>query len=159
MLESCGGKKLTGWGSPVLAFTPETPALLAKNGLIWTTDVTYADLPIKIHTPRGVVAGVPTTDFSDNRVMRASPRDLFDAYKGTFDYLYQNEPIGLLVLTLHCQFGGRPLMAAVVQDILTYMKRFPDVWFARHEELALWALSLEEDELSSQRRFFKALDD
>ena len=42
-----------------------------------------------------MIAGVPTTDFSDNRVMRASPRDLFDVYKGTFDYLYENEPMGL----------------------------------------------------------------
>jgi len=84
LLESCGGRKVTGWASPVVAFTPETAGLLAKAGLTWTTDVTYADLPIKIATPHGVIAGVPTTDFSDNRVMRASPRDLFDVYKGTY---------------------------------------------------------------------------
>ena len=154
MLEACGGKKVTGWGSPVVAFTPETAGLLVKNGLIWTTDVTYADLPIKIHTSRGVIAGVPTTDFSDNRVMRASPRDLFDAYKGTFDYLHQNEPMGLLVFTLHCQFGGRPLITAVLQEVLTYMHQFPDVWFARHEELARWALAADVDEHSYQSRFF-----
>ena len=87
LLENCGGKKVTGWGSPVIAFTPETAGFLAQAGLQWTCDVTYADLPIRIHTPHGVIAGVPTTDFSDNRVMRASPRDLYDAYKGTFDYL------------------------------------------------------------------------
>lgn len=154
MLEACGGKKVTGWGSPVVAFTPETAGLLVKNGLIWTTDVTYADLPIKIHTPRGVIAGVPTTDFSDNRVMRASPRDLFDAYKGTFDYLHQNEPMGLLVFTLHCQFGGRPLITAVLQEVMTYMRQFPDVWFARHDELARWALAADVDEHTYQSRFF-----
>ena len=71
----------------MVAFTPETAGFLAKAGLTWTTDVTYADLPIKIHTPHGTIAGVPTTDFSDNRVLRADPRDLYDAYKGTFDYL------------------------------------------------------------------------
>ena len=54
-----------------------------------------------IHTPHGTIAGVPTTDFSDNRVMRASPRDLFDAHKGTFDYLGENEPMSLLVLVIH----------------------------------------------------------
>ena len=117
----CGGKKVNGWGSPVVAFTPETAGFLAKAGLKWTCDVTYADLPIRIHTPHGIIAGVPTTDFSDNRVMRASPRDLYDAHKGTFDYLVENEPMGLLVLVIHCQFGGRPLITAVLQDVLRYI--------------------------------------
>ncbi len=129
LLEACGGKKVTGWASPVVAFTPETAGFLAKAGLTWTTDVTYADLPIKIHTEHGVIAGVPTTDFSDNRVMRASPRDFLDAHKGTFDYLVENEPMALHVLVLHCQFGGRPLMTAVIQELLKYMAKSPDVWF------------------------------
>ena len=96
------GKKVTGWGSPVVAFTPETAGLLKQNGLYWTCDVTYTDLPIKIHTPHGPIAGVPTTDFSDNRVLRASSRDLFDVHRGTFDYLRQNETIGLQTLVIHC---------------------------------------------------------
>jgi peptidoglycan/xylan/chitin deacetylase (PgdA/CDA1 family) len=154
LLEACGGRKVTGWASPVVAFTPETAGLLAKAGLIWTTDVTYADLPIKMHTPHGVIAGVPTTDFSDNRVMRASPRDLFDVYKGTFDYLYENEPMALLVFVIHCQFGGRPLITAVLQEVLQYISRFPDVWFARHEELGRWALAADVDEHSYASRFF-----
>lgn len=154
MLEACGGKKVNGWGSPVVAFTPETSGFLAKAGLKWTCDVTYADLPIRIHTPHGTIAGVPTTDFSDNRVMRASPRDLYDAYKGTFDYLSTNEPMSLIVLVIHCQFGGRPLMTAMLQDILKYFARSRDVWFARHDELADWALANNVDEHSYRSRYF-----
>jgi peptidoglycan/xylan/chitin deacetylase (PgdA/CDA1 family) len=154
ILEACGGKKITGWASPVVAFTPETAGFLAKAGLTWTSDVTYADLPIKIHTPHGVIAGVPTTDFSDNRVMRASPRDLYDAHRGTIDYLVAHEPLGLMVLVIHCQFGGRPLITAVLQDILTYISDLPDVWFARHDELARWALAQAVDEHSYRSRFF-----
>src|SRR5262245_45238134 len=30
LLEACGGRKVTGWASPVVAFTPETAGLLAK---------------------------------------------------------------------------------------------------------------------------------
>jgi hypothetical protein len=133
--QQCGGKKVTGWASPVVAFTPETAGFLAKAGLTWTTDITYVDLPIKIHTPHGTIAGVPTTDFSDNRVLRATPRDLYDTYKGTFDYLVQNEPMGLIVMVIHCQFGGRPLISAVLNELLSEVARSPDVWFARHEEL------------------------
>jgi peptidoglycan/xylan/chitin deacetylase (PgdA/CDA1 family) len=153
LLESCGGKKVTGWCSPVLAFTPETAGLLAKAGLKWTTDVTYSDLPLKISTPHGVIAGVPTTDFSDNRVLRASPRDLYDIYKGTLDYLRAHEPIGLLVMVLHCQFGGRPLITAVVRELLQEMTKLPDVWFARHEELADWALTSDKPEYPYYARF------
>ena len=154
LLQGCSGKKVTGWGSPVVAFTPETAGFLAEAGLRWTCDVTYADLPIRIHTPKGDIAGVPTSDFSDNRVMRASPRDLFDAHKGTFDYLSQNEPMSLLVMVIHCQFGGRPLMTSVVQEILAYFAKSPDVWFARHEELADWALNLPVDEHTYRDRYF-----
>jgi allantoinase len=154
LLQQCGGKKVTGWASPVVAFTPETAGFLAKAGLTWTTDITYVDLPIKIHTPHGTIAGVPTTDFSDNRVLRANPRDLYDTYKGTFDYLVQNEPMGLIVMVIHCQFGGRPLISAVLNELLSEVARSPDVWFARHEELAQWALAADVDEHSCQGRFF-----
>src|SRR3982075_4328940 len=157
LLQRCGGKAVTGWASPVVAFKPETAGFLAKAGLTWTTDVTYSDLPIKIRTPHGTIAGVPTTDFSDNRVLRANPRDLYDTHKGTFDYLVQNEPMGLLVLVIHCQFGGRPLISAVLQELLQELAHSPDVWFARHEELARWALAADVDEHSYRSRFFDAV--
>jgi allantoinase len=97
---------------------------------------------------------VPTTDFSDNRVMRSNPRDLYDAHKGTFDYLAANEPMSLLVLVIHCQFGGRPLMTAVLQEILQYFAKSPDVWFARHDELANWALAGGVEEHTYRERYF-----
>jgi hypothetical protein len=68
--------------------------------------------------------------------MRASRRDLYDAHKGTFDYLVENDRIGLLVLVAHCRFGARPLMTSVLQEILRCLAKSPDTWFARHEEQA-----------------------
>jgi hypothetical protein len=58
--------------------------------------------------------------------MRASRRDLYDAHKGTFDYLVENERIGLLVLVAHRQFGARPLMTSVLQEIFQYLVKSPD---------------------------------
>ena len=60
---------------------------------------------------------MPTTDFSDNRVLRASARDLIDVHRGMFDYLRANETIGLQTLVIHCQFAGRPLIAAVLTEL------------------------------------------
>jgi hypothetical protein len=89
-------------------------------------------------------------------VLRANPRDLYHAHKGTFEYLIENEPMGLLVLVIHCQFGGRPLIAAVLNELLAEFARSSDVWFARHEELARWALDADVDEHSYRSRFFEA---
>jgi hypothetical protein len=42
---------------------------------------------------------------------------------------------------VHTHFGGRPLMSAMLHELLLYMKGFADVWFARHDEVARWTLA------------------
>lgn len=154
ILEEKAGKRPAGWLSSVLAFTEHTTSFLAAEKLKFHADVTYIDLPHRIETPNGVLAAVPNSDFTDNRVLRSSPRDLWDVYKGTFDYLYRTEPMSMLVLTLHCHFGGRPMVMSVFEEIVRYMQQFPDVWFARHEELADWALAAAAPEHTYKARFF-----
>ena len=51
---------------------------------------------------------------------------------------------------------GRALIAAVIQELLKYMARSPDVWFTTHAELARWALAADVDEHSYRSRFFDA---
>ena len=85
--------------------------------------------------------------------MRANSRDFFDVYRGTFDFLYRHEEISMVTLLLHSQFGGRPLIAAMVEEIFDYFARFPDVWFATHAELGRWALDSEIDEPLLRSRF------
>ena len=108
----------------------------AEPALSGRCDVTYADLPIKIHTPHGPIAGVPTTDFSDNRVLRASSRDLFDVHQRHVRLSAAERTDRAADLVIHCQFGGRPLITAVLTELLKYMQKSRDVWFATHEELA-----------------------
>jgi peptidoglycan/xylan/chitin deacetylase (PgdA/CDA1 family) len=154
LLDARTGQRPKGWLSPVLSFTAHTAELLAGEKLEWHADVTYLDLPHRIKTKSGVIAAVPFSDFSDNRVLRANPRDLYDVYTGTFDYLYQNEPMSMLVLTLHCHFGGRPLITAVFDQIVKYIQQFPGVWFTRHGELGRWALEAAVDEHTYANRYF-----
>ena len=91
----------------------------------WHADVTYIDLPHRVETKHGPIAAVPNSDFTDNRVLRSSPRDLWDVYKGTFDHLYRTEPMSLLVLTLHCHFGGRPMITSVFEEVVRYVQQHP----------------------------------
>ncbi len=154
ILDKASGKRPVGWLSPVLAFTPHTVEFLAQAKLQYHADVTYVDLPHRIQTKHGVIAAVPNSDFTDNRVLRANPRDLLDVYTDTFDYLYRNEPMSMLGLTLHCQFGGRPMITAVFEQIIRYIQQQPDVWFTTHAELAKWALEAPVDEHTYRARYF-----
>ena len=150
-------KKMTGappkgWLSPVLAPTAETERLVAEAGLLWYGDYNNIDLPFVVNTKGGPLVAFPHTDFADHRVLRANPRDWFEVYKDTFDYLYANEPTSLLNVTVHCHFGGRPLMAAQVDRIVKYLRGFPGVWFARHDELAQWVKDNNIAEWTNQER-------
>ena len=150
-------KKMTGappkgWLSPVLAPTAETERLVAEAGLLWYGDYNNIDLPFVVQTKGGPLVAFPHTDFADHRVLRANPRDWFEVYKDTFDYLYANEPTSLLNVTVHCHFGGRPLMAAQVDRILKYLRGFPGVWFARHDELAQWVMDNKIAEWTNEER-------
>jgi peptidoglycan-N-acetylglucosamine deacetylase len=153
-LEEVGGQRPTGWLSPVLAFTPDTVELLAAAGLAWHADVTYIDLPHRVETAHGPIAAVPNSDFTDNRVLKSNTRDLVDVYRDTFDYQYEHEPLSLLALTLHCQFGGRPMVIAAFDQVMRHIAGHADVWFARHSELGAWALEAPHDELTYADRFF-----
>jgi peptidoglycan-N-acetylglucosamine deacetylase len=154
VLEEHTGQRPEGWLSPVLAWTEHTADLLAQEKVVWQGDANYIDLPRRVQTKHGPLIHIPHSDYTDNRVVWLSPRQYYDVYKDTFDYLYANEPMSLMVMTVHCHFGGRPLMAAVVNKLLGYFSQFPGVWFARHSELARWALEQEADEITYAQRFF-----
>jgi allantoinase len=136
IIESTSGQKPVGWASPRMTPTEHTARILAEEGFLWHGDYHDTDLPYVVQTPAGKIVALPHSDFTDNRVLRGSPRDFHDAYKDTFDFLYQNEPGALLNLTLHAHFGARPPLAAMLHAILKYMRGCTDVWFARHDEVA-----------------------
>lgn len=139
-LEKISGTRPHGWISPVLAWTEHTTEYLAAEGLAWHGDWLDIDLPRAKQTKSGPIAFIPASDFTDSRVSHSSPTALWDVYKDTFDYLYLREAPAYLGLTLHCHFGGRPLVCAVFDRILKYFAQFPDVWFASHGEVARWTL-------------------
>jgi peptidoglycan/xylan/chitin deacetylase (PgdA/CDA1 family) len=140
IIEKAVGTRPVGWFSPVAAPTAHTAEFLAEAGFQWHGDYNDTDLPYSFKTPRGTLVAIPHSDFTDNRVMRGSPQDFYDVYKNTFDFLYKHETPSLINLTVHAHFGGRPMMSAMLNQLLHYMKGFPEVWFARHDEVARWVL-------------------
>ena len=137
-----------------LAWTPETPEFLAQEGVRWWGDTKDVDLHKKVRTSNGTIIAIPVSEFTDNRVLRGSPRDFYDVYKDTFDYLYQHEPLSVLNIIIHCQWGGRPPIIAVLRQILNYFSQFPDVWFTTPGEIATWMSEQAFDEITYPDRFF-----
>jgi peptidoglycan/xylan/chitin deacetylase (PgdA/CDA1 family) len=156
IITDIAGARPKGWLSPVLASTDRTETILAEEGFQWYGDYNHVDLPFVVPVGQNKIIAFPHTDFADHRVLRANPRDWFEVYKDTFDYLYVNEPTAFLNITVHCHFGGRPLVAAHVDKILKYVKGFPNVWMPRHDELAQWVLDNDIAEWTNRERFFPA---
>jgi len=57
---------------------------------------------------------------------------------------------------VHCHFGGRPLIAAIMERILKYMAQYPDVWFASYGEIARWVLDTQRGADTHPRRLIAA---
>jgi hypothetical protein len=142
------------WPISIPLPTAHTEEIIAETGFLWYGDYNNIDLPFCVKTQKGTVVALPHSDFADHRVLRGNPRDWYDVYKDTFDYLYANEPTSYLNITVHCHFGGRPLMAAQVDRILRYIRGFPGAWFVRHDELAQWIKSNRIEEWTNEQRFF-----
>jgi peptidoglycan/xylan/chitin deacetylase (PgdA/CDA1 family) len=153
-IEAATGMRPRGWYSPVLSFTEHTHAIAADEGMLYHGDAADFDLPLLTSAGGKPIVAFPATDFSDNRVLRASPRVLLDVYKDTFDYLRENEPIALLGMAIHCHAGGRPPIVAVFEEILTYIKGFPEVWFARAIDVAQAVIDNGPDDMTAKRRFY-----
>jgi peptidoglycan/xylan/chitin deacetylase (PgdA/CDA1 family) len=149
IIEKAVGTRPVGWFSPVAAPTSHTAEFLAGAGYLWHGDYNDTDFPYAFETKNGTLVAIAHSDFTDNRTLRSSPRDFYNVYKDTFDYLYHHEKPALLNLTMHTHFGGRPMMSAMLHELLAYMKGFSNVWFARHDEIARWILNTTKSRVSS----------
>jgi peptidoglycan/xylan/chitin deacetylase (PgdA/CDA1 family) len=153
ILHRTSGVKPVGWLSSTIATTERTADLLAEEGLLWHGDYNYLDLPCRVQTKKGSIVAIPHSDYADNRVLRGAPRDLFQCYKDTFDYLYKKEANAFINITVHGHFGGRPLISAMLDEMLGYITSHPGVWFPRHDELAHWVNKNKIDDIPYAQRF------
>ena len=153
ILRDISGVEPTGWLSSTIACNDRTAGLLAEAGLRWHGDYNDIDLPHTITTEAGSIVAIPHSDFADNRVLRGAPDSWFNCYKDMFDYQYHNEPGSVINITMHGNFGGRPLMSAQLDRLLTYIGQHDDVWMPRHDELARWVDQHGSEETPYQHRY------
>ena len=111
LLQACGGKKVTGWASPVVAFTPETAGFLAKAGLTWTTDVTYVGSADQDPHRRTAPSPACRRRISPTTACCGPIRAISTTPTKAHSTIWcRTSRWGCIVLVIHCQFGGRPLI-------------------------------------------------
>jgi peptidoglycan/xylan/chitin deacetylase (PgdA/CDA1 family) len=154
ILAEASGERPQGWVTSVYGWNEHTVDFLVQEGITYYADALDSSMPRREKTASGEIVALPWSEFVDNRVLRTSPRDFFDVYKDSFEYLYAHEPAGILHLGIHAHFGGRPLVAAQLLKLLRYFTEFTDVWFPTHRELAKYFLDSKLEAAPFSRRFF-----
>jgi hypothetical protein len=64
----------------------------------------------------------------------SDPDTVLKVWEKEFDFAYREA--GFYLLTLHPQISGRGYRLDVLDRLLGYIGKFPDVWIATHEEIA-----------------------
>jgi len=153
ILKKISGNRPLGWLSSTLATNERTTDLLVQEKLLWHGDYNNLDQPQQVTTASGRIVAIPHSDYADNRVLRGAPQDWYSCHKDMFDYLYTKEPGSLINITMHGNFGGRPLMAAQLDKLLGYILDHDNVWMPRHDDLAHWVNTHNITETPFTKRF------
>lgn len=120
--------------------------LVEEGGFLYDSDIYNDDIPyyVKVGSKNHLV--IPyTSDCNDFHYWTGkfnTSESFFQYLKDSFDVLYsegEKNPKMMSVGT-HSRISGRPGRIVALDKFLTYAKSFPDVWFARRDEIARWWL-------------------
>jgi peptidoglycan/xylan/chitin deacetylase (PgdA/CDA1 family) len=120
--------------------------LVEEGGFIYDSDVYNDDLPYYVNVKGKDFLLIPyTPDVNDfyyftNRYPNSDA--LFQYLKDSFDTLYEEGKANpkMMNFGIHVRASGRPGRTVAIDRFLNYVKGFPDVWFARRDEIARWWL-------------------
>jgi peptidoglycan/xylan/chitin deacetylase (PgdA/CDA1 family) len=136
--------------SPPFALGPNTADLLEEFEFAYDSSLFGHDEPYR---PRVPVVGGPLRDFVELPVSwelddapyflfsffpymsgMATPSQVLEIWKAEFDGSY--EAGGCFLLVVHPFCIGRYPRIAMLDELISYISSFPDVWFATHLEVA-----------------------
>jgi len=152
VLERLAGRRPVGMRTPSWDYSPYTITLAKQLGLLYDSSLMADDRPYEV-----VAAGIPTgmvelpvewilddaPYFTMDRFTGIRPTmnqdEVFAIWKGEFDGAYAEGTV--FVLTMHPQVIGHRHRMAMLEQLVSYMKSKPDVWFATHEEIVRYVKS------------------
>jgi allantoinase len=136
------GLKMSGMGGPgPQAGTENTPDLVAEAGFTYFGDFFHDDQPFPLRVKRGRLISMPySVEMNDVPIFStAFEGDQFLAMvRRQFDRLYSEglESGTTMCLAVHPAVIGQSQRARYLDEAISYMKSFPDVWFATGREIA-----------------------
>jgi peptidoglycan/xylan/chitin deacetylase (PgdA/CDA1 family) len=141
-----GGVAPTGWISPRGTGSPISSRLLAEAGYRHHGDVNDDDRPYVMDFGGKRIVGIPLTmDVNDLPTLiryGQGARQVLDTFNDTLAAMRERETAPLMLdVTAHTHVMGRPSAAWVYDEIMSLVKRTPDVWVCTREEMASHVLN------------------
>jgi peptidoglycan/xylan/chitin deacetylase (PgdA/CDA1 family) len=140
------GLQPVGWNAYYLRNSVHTLEILQDLGFIYHIDDPSRDEPFITPIRGKDFVTVPYTyhmnDFILPPFQGYDPAAYVQALTDEFDQLYA-EAAGrrrMMVIGLHDRVSGHAARVRALDRFLTYAKGYKDVWFARKDEIAKWAL-------------------
>ena len=144
VLEGASGARPVGNRTAGGELSPNTLDLLAENGFVYDSSLRGSDLPYKMENGLVEVPSYYEMDdfhlFADYpgvapyHARMMSPEAGYEIWTNAFDGYYR---YGLCYATMfHPQIIGKPGNMMLLDRLLNYIEKYPDVWFATAEEVA-----------------------
>lgn len=143
-LAAMTGKRPIGYRAPSWKFSGWTMGQVKAAGFLYDSSLMASDDPYELlldGKPTGVVE-LPIERILDDFPYfggnadgsNPSVADVYEVFQSEFDVAYEEG--GLYLLTMHPHITGHRSRTAMLERLVQYIKRKPDVWFATHEQIA-----------------------
>jgi len=145
-IEKATGQIPVGWNAYWMRNSPHTLDILQRLGFLYHIDEPSRDEPFIVPLKGGEFVTVPYT-FHMNDIVSFpfqgwDPAAYEQALRDEFDQLYEEgvRRRRMMVISLHDRISGHAARVRALNRFLVYARSKPDVWFARKDEIARWAL-------------------
>ena len=146
ILDSQLGVRPAGYRSPSWDVNVWTPTLLKRHGFLYDSSLMGNDVPYEVETGQGPLIEVPVQWLLDDAPLFrhvygatnaiADPGRVLQMWSKEFAAMHREN--GCFVLTCHPFVSGRASRIALLEELVTYVRRSRGVWFATGEEVARW---------------------
>jgi len=151
-LKRITGKAPVGIRTPSWDFSQSTLKIIKELGLVYDSSLMADERPYEIledGQPSGVVElpvewlmdDYPYFGFDRDSSVRPhiTPMEVFSIWAAEFEKAYEEGT--LFVLTMHPKFIGHRSRIMMLEKLVQHMLTFKDVWFATHQDVALYVRS------------------
>lgn len=142
-IENVTGKRPSGWVAPQLAIGAKTLNILAEEGIKWHANSIASDLPYVIHVDGKPMVVLPHAFHNLNDefyVFRGLPKVYLEFMQREFAALHREgaKAPKMFNFSVHAHIGGRAFFFSAIEEMLSQLSRFSDVWLTTRQQVVDW---------------------